>query len=186
MNFNGSLAVGRLGESQIAQWLAKRGNAILPVYDVEIDRGKGPQVFLWKRELVAPDLLIFPDSEFVEAKHKSVFTWYRKTGCWQTGLDAHHWADYCEVQEQTGRRVWIAFLHRKSTPDEKDLRYGCPPTCPTGLFINSVSYLNGKVDHVDWGEANGSRHGMVYWNYSDLKKYAELDEVVCLAQHPED
>lgn len=81
--FATQLERGKIGESLIAEWLKRKGYHILPVYEKEISEGKGPQIFTAEgRGLVAPDLLAFKSDkmQWVEAKHKSVFSWHRITG----------------------------------------------------------------------------------------------------------
>ena len=53
-SFQENLHVGQIGESLIAAWLKSRGNSVLPVYEVEIDTGKGPRVFSPSGQIVAP------------------------------------------------------------------------------------------------------------------------------------
>ena len=114
MPFNESLAFGKIGESDIARWLRSRGTSVLPVYEKEIDEGKGPQFFAPNGEYVAPDMFCLPQCEWIEAKHKKVFTWHRISGTWQTGIDLRHWEEYKRVQEISKRRVWLFFLHRSN------------------------------------------------------------------------
>lgn len=175
MTFEEQLAFGKIGESDIARWLKSRGSSVLPVYEKEIDEGKGPQFFADGESYAAPDLFCFPQCEWIEAKHKTVFSWHRITQTWQTGIDMNHWTQYQRVEEISKRRVWLMFLHRCARPDQRDLMAGCPPQCPTGLFVGSLKYLARNVDHTDgrWG-----RHGMIYWRESTLNKVAEIDDVL--------
>ena len=46
-----------MGESLIARWFRERGYNILPVYETELNTGKGPRVFAAQCEIVAPDLI---------------------------------------------------------------------------------------------------------------------------------
>ena len=172
--FEGNLAFGRAGESAIARWARYRNNCVLPVYEKEIQEGKGPRLFGPNGEHIAPDMLVLPIMEWIEAKHKNVFTWHRITGRWVTGIDLNHWNGYQDTQRESGRRVWMLFLHRCSQPDFRDIKQGCPPECPTGLFGGSLDYLkrNENHRHDNWG-----RHGMVYWAVDVLKKLATLEEV---------
>lgn len=174
MPFNESLAFGKIGESDIARWLRSRGTSVLPVYEKEIDEGKGPQFFAPNGEYVAPDMFCLPQCEWIEAKHKKVFTWHRISGTWQTGIDLRHWEEYKRVQEISKRRVWLFFLHRSNKPDERDLKGGSPSLCPTGLFGGSLDYLSRHIHHEDarWG-----RTGMVYWAVDTLQKLALLSEI---------
>ena len=81
-NFDDAYAYGLTGESKIAQWWKDRGYNVLPVYEKLVGDYKGPSVFLSDgRSLVAPDMLAFSThkSYWVEAKHKSAFSWHRIT-----------------------------------------------------------------------------------------------------------
>jgi len=172
--FAQNLEFGKIGESDIAYWLRDRNNCVLPIYEKEIDEGKGPRLFGPNGEHIAPDMLVLPEVEWIEAKHKSVFTWHRLTRRWVTGIDHNHYLGYQETQRASGKRVWLLFLHKSNQPDSRDKEAGCPVECPTGLFGGSLSYLtrNENHDHPNWG-----RHGMVYWADTVLKKFAELEEV---------
>lgn len=178
MSFAENLAVGQLGESTIAQWFKSRGNSVLPVYEKQIDTGKGPRFFTPEGQLVAPDMFVMPSMNWVEAKHKTNFTWHRKTGRWVTGIDLNHYADYLEVQRVSGRPIWLLFLHRDPIPHQRDIEQGCPKRCPIGLYGGSLDFLSAHENHRhdNWG-----RHGMVYWAADDLKRLATLDEIERLA-----
>jgi hypothetical protein len=188
MPFTTSLRFGEMGESDIAKWLRKKGHSVLPAYEKEIDTGKGPRLFTPDETLVTPDFLIFPDIKFIEAKHKSVFTWHHRTTQWTTGIDLHHYSDYQKVQSVTGRKVWLLFLHRLSQPHIIDTRGRadcrhcqksvsrscCPQECPTGLFGASLNHLK---EHEHHKHQNQGKHGMVYWWHGDLKCLARIDEL---------
>ena len=169
-SFRSQLSFGKVGESAIANWFKRRGYAVLPVYDVEIDSGKGPQVFLQSAELVAPDMICFKGVKvfWIEAKHKSVFTWHRITGRWTTGIDLHHYKDYLRVSELSPWPVWLMFLHRNGYTDEP------PHDCPTGLFGGELNYLK---EHENHQHDNWGKNGIVYWAHETLQLLAPIDEV---------
>lgn len=172
--FQENLAFGKIGESDIACWVRARNSAVLPVYEKEIEEGKGPRLFGGSGEHVAPDMLVFPIVEWLEAKHKSVWSWHRLTQRWVTGIDLNHYRGYQDTQRESGRRVWLFFLHRCDQPHPRDLNAGSPRSCPTGLFGGTLDYLERNQNHTDsrWG-----RHGMVYWSSSILRQFATLAEV---------
>lgn len=173
--FKEKLAFGKLGESQIASWLRARGHYVLPVYEIEENQGKGPRLFAPSREFIAPDLLVFDCDgiRWIEAKHKTVFTWHRITERWTTGIDRNHWNDYVALAETWPWPIWLLFLHENEEPDDRDKPY-CQGTCPVGLFGNDLLYLKDNInhEHENWG-----RHGMVYWSHEILKEVATLNEV---------
>ncbi len=180
--FQQQLAFGQMAETAIAKWLIAQGRIILPVYDVEVNTGKGPRVFGARFEAAAPDLLVFRGGgsfTWCEAKHKTRFAWYRLKRRWQTGIDLNHWDHYQKVGQATGFGVYLFFLHDCSTPSASDLQYGCDPECPTGLFGNTLDNLAGSISQTS--ERHG-RHGMVYWAREALNKVASLDEVFAAAE----
>jgi hypothetical protein len=172
--FSKNLPFGKQGESEIALWVRYRGSHVLPVYEKELNEGKGPQLFLSSGELIAPDMLVFNSNNlkacWIEAKHKSVFSWHRITEKWVTGIDIRHYNNYLELLELSPWPIWLLFLHKE---DRCEIR-GEPYPCPVGLFGNTLEYLKNNVNHrhTNWGKS-----GMVYWAYSSLKLLATLGEV---------
>lgn len=187
MRFQRTLEVGRVGEGLIAAWLQSRGNSIMPAYEIEKSIGKGPQLFSVTGDLVAPDMLSFTANgiHWVEAKHKTHFTWHRNTRRWTTGIDLRHYGDYLQVEKQTKLPVWLMFYHREPKPSQNDLRQGCPPECPTGLFggklLDLVVEVSHHCKHFDpnrVGAVGHGRSGMVYWAVDSLRHFATCEEVI--------
>ena len=172
--FDQNLAHGQLGESIIARWCIARGNSVLPVYEKEIDTGKGPRFFTSQGQVVAPDMFLMPAMKWVEAKHKTVCSWYRKGGYWCTGIDLNHYSGYQQVQTISRQPVWLLFLHRSYMPDPRDIQHGCPPRCPVGLYGGSLAHL---VRHESHRHENWGRYGMVYWDIETLTRFATLEEI---------
>lgn len=175
--FETNLQQGRLTETAIVKWLRARGNGVVTVYEIEHHTGKGPRYFAPTKAYVAPDILVFPKDEQVlwcEAKHKTVFSWHRKTQRWVTGVDIRHYEDYQRVQDETGIDVWLIFAHHSATPSESDLKYGAPPFCPSGLFGQRLEYLTRKENHRsdNWGSS-----GMVYWAESSLLRLGDYPAI---------
>ncbi len=192
MSFAEKLAFGKVAEGFIAKWLMARGNSVLPVYEIEKSTGKGPQLFGLDSSLVAPDMVAFTENGvvWIEAKHKSVFTWHRNTQQWTTGIDLRHYGDYLKVAKSTKLPVWLMFFHRSSTPSDGDQRMGCPAQCPIGLFGGDIFDLVPKENHrtppLDYfreGAKGHGRSGMVYWSVSELKRLATYDSVMQIAGH---
>lgn len=173
MSFHESLVMGQAGESAIAGWLKRKGFAVMPVYEKIMDTGKGPQLFMAETELIAPDLFVFhPDNKkvlWIEAKHKTAFTWHRITGRWTTGIDLRHYRDYCRVADLSPWPVWLMFLHQGGQAKDS------PPDSPSGLFGNTLDYLKDNVNHT---HANWGPSGMVYWAVGNLRQLATLEDVV--------
>jgi hypothetical protein len=162
----------------------------MPAYEIEKSTGKGPQLFSGGGDFVSPDMLVFSHSGicWVEAKHKTRFTWHRVTGQWTTGIDLRHYGEYLEVEKKTRLPVWLMFYHREPTPSASDLRDGCPPECPTGLFggklLDLVVAENHRSPHYDpvrTGITGHGRSGMVYWTPSALRLLATKEEVLAAA-----
>lgn len=154
--FERQLEIGKAGESEIARWLMSRGHNILPVYEkVDCDY-KGPTVFSANGDsFIAPDLLCFSNGNatWIEAKHKTAFTWHRKTGRFVTGVDQHHFDQYQEVQELIDWPVWLLFLHQGGQAKDS-------PPSPSGLFGGDIKTLAINYNHKyeKWGKT-----GMIYW-----------------------
>lgn len=172
--FQRKLAFGQVAESEIAKWIMHRGNIVLPIYDIEYDSGKGPRLFSDSRQYIAPDLLVFGKNSpiWIEAKHKTVFSWWRKGRVWETGIDRRHYHEYLAVSEVIDWPVWIIFLHRCSTPAACDAQH-CVGDSPTGLFGNTLKFLRDNISH----QSDKWAKGMVYWARDSLTQLATLDEL---------
>lgn len=171
--FQQALLFGQLGESYIANFMRNRGFHVLPVYEKQVGNYKGPRIFMsyisLKKQLIAPDMLIIRDGKgvWLEAKHKSHFTWYGKGQCWTTGINKHCFDDYLLLQQMTQMDVWLFFLHSDNQTWTQDVRkWNAPPICPTGLFAGRLAVLARQIDHIgDFGTS-----GMVYWRDDQLTK----------------
>lgn len=186
MSFARQYEVGRVAEGLIAKWLQARGTAVMPAYEIEKSHGKGPQLFCSEGDFVAPDMIAFTHEGicWIEAKHKSVFTWHRNTRTWCTGIDFKHYQDYQHVSARTKLDVWLLFYHREHTPAAIDAPH-CPPECPTGLFGGELWKLRECVHHDTpaydrsrSGVKGHGRSGMVYWARGSLKLLATKEEVL--------
>ncbi len=159
----------------------------MPVYQIEKHTGKGPQLFTDHCELIAPDMLIVDTVTWIEAKHKTVFSWHRKTKKWVTGIDLKHYQHYRDVSVISSWPVWILFLHQNEIPALKDRGHNSPEKCPVGLFGGSLDILVKNESHqtpplnaVDNVKGHG-KSGMVYWareiDGGPLRLVATLEEV---------
>jgi len=164
---------GKAGESAIARWLTSLGYSVLPVYEKSVDDGKAPTLFQLNRRLIAPDLCVFTDKgvRWMEAKHKSGWTFWRKGGVFETGIDRHHWLDYCKIRDSIGLPVWLLFLQRGGQAKDS-------PPSPPGLFGAELAELRENISH----ESDYGTSGMIYWTREQdggpLKFIASYDEVV--------
>lgn len=167
--FKASLEFGVAGESAIASWLRRRGYSVMPVYEKILDTGKGPQLLTPDSSLIAPDLFVFKGNGayWVEAKHKTAFSWHRISSRWVTGIDQRHYEDYLKVDAETPWPVWLAFFHEGGQAKDS------PAESPSGLFANSIRYLAANVNHKSdkWG-----RSGMVYWAVDKLQLLTRLED----------
>jgi hypothetical protein len=163
MGFERNLEYGQAGESVISTWLRRMGYSVLPVYEKEMDDHKGPRLFLPAETRIAPDLFVFRGDKafWIEAKHKTAFTWHRITQRWTTGIDLKHYEDYCVIDDATSWPVWLLFLHEGGQAKDS------PADSPRGLFGRELSILRTCENHrhENWG-----RTGMVYWAIDSLKK----------------
>ncbi len=168
-------AFGRMGESAIARWLRyTQGCNVLPVYEKEIEDGKGPRFYTTRGEIVAPDMLGMKGGKvfWIEAKRKDVFSWYWKGGYWVTGIDLNHYHAYRRLAEGFPHPIWLLFLHEHDRATRK--RASEPWPCPTGLFGGSIERLAACESHRSWKHG---RSGMVYWAHHNLRRLATLEEV---------
>jgi hypothetical protein len=163
--FNDNLAFGQVAESKIAKWLIARGCHVLPAYQIIEKKANGPQLFSRSGNFVTPDMFVFCKSGaiWLEAKHKTAFTYHRKTGRFVTGVDLHHWRDYLRVKDLTSVECWLMFNHLGGVAKDS-------PPSPSGLFAGEIGSLSQCVNHTheNWG-----RHGMIYWAIDSLKKISE-------------
>ena len=169
-----TFAFGRLGELHIENWLRRacRYN-ILSVYEGG-RANKGPRLWMANdTELVLPDILAMRDKDtrWIEAKHKSRFSWYRKRGYWTTGIDIFYYDQYQKVAQKTQWPVYLLFLHKQEMSDGR--------RCPTGLFAGEINHLLKNESHRFNGYGKG---GMVYWRDSTLKRIATIREVMTAQQ----
>lgn len=166
-----ALKTGKVGESLIAEYFRSKGYNVLPVYEVVVDSGKGPQLLTPDKQFITPDMLIFKMDKcfWVEAKHKTAFTWHRITNRWVTGIDLRHYEHYCEVDDCTPWPVWLMFLHGGGKAKDS------PPDSPAGLFGNTLKYLREHENHRSnkWGKS-----GMVYWDKNSLKKICDYEDCI--------
>ncbi len=182
MSFSDTLKQGQLGESLIAMWLRRQGWHILPAYEKQIDNGKGPRLFMavdsTYDQLITPDLLCIKGREFrwLEAKHKTRFSWYGKGNYFVTGVDLRHFEHYCHVRDEVGFPVYLMFLHTDNRTWPADVeRWGAPDWCDTGLWGGDIDMLRTEYSHKsqDYGPT-----GMIYWRPNvHLRKYAALASV---------
>lgn len=191
MAFEQQLQFGKAAESGIAIWLRSRGTAVMPVYEIEKSTGKGPQFFAPNGSYAAPDLIAFCSSGviWIEAKHKTCWSWHRKSDSWTTGIDLRHFNEYQEVAAQSKLPVWLLFFHRSRTPDDRDVVHGCPPECPAGLFGGRLDRLAQNYNHTslpyDASREDFKGHGksgMVYWRHDQLKQLASIEDLLALEQ----
>lgn len=175
MGFKQQLAIGRIGESLIAKWLISKNYNVLPVYEKEISDNKGPTLFSSdSKQLICMDLFVFNKrgkAFWIEAKHKTAFSWHRNTDKWVTGIDLHHYKHYLKIADYCSPwPIYLMFLHKngvaKDTPKDK--------ISPSGLFGGELQFLRKNENHR---HRNHGRSGMVYWGIDVLKKYCELDEM---------
>lgn len=167
--FEDSLKFGKIAESKIARFFLDKGYAVLPIYEKEISEGKGPALFFPDKEIIGTDIMIFKSGKifWIEAKHKTAFSWHRITSRWVTGIDIHHYKHYQEIMKRTEWPVWLMFYHEGGQAKDS------PAESPKGLFGNELSYLvnNENHRHDNWG-----KHGMVYWAIDKLKLIGEEEQ----------
>ncbi len=164
MGFDQQLQAGKIGESYIANWFKNRGFNILPVYEKEISEGKGPTLFTAEnKQIIATDMLIFKENKifWIEAKHKTAFSWHRITGRWVTGIDIKHYTHYLELAKLSKWPIWLIFLQKGGHAKDS------PEISPSGLYGGELTYLSRNENHR---HMNHGSSGMVYWSDSVLNR----------------
>ena len=174
--------VGLAGESLIAKWLMVSGWQILPIYEKIIGDYKGPTLYTIGKRIIAPDLLCFNSKRgvirWIEAKHKTAFSWYRKSRVWTTGIDSYLFDEYLEIRESIGLPLFLMFLHKGGHAKDS------PETSPAGLFGGEILELRNCVNHC-YGEDmpnNYGRGGMTYWDKDSLIRYTSYENVISCAR----
>ena len=159
--FEEKLKRGLRDEWLLSQWLRAKGCSVIPIAKGAYDKN-GPRLYMPQIDIIVPDMIVLErDTTFwAECKGKDIFTWYRKTGSWQTGFDVHSFNEYQEIKKVSHWPVKIFFLHRsEGKPQSK-----APGPSPTGLFMAPLSMLGTSIHHTDgWGTKT-----LHYWDISNL------------------
>lgn len=172
-DFDTLRSIGNIGENKIAQWLmTKWGCLVIPLYDAEMEYGKSERIFYAKGSFISPDMIAFRGEKlyWIEAKHKSVFSWHRLTRQWVTGIDLVHYDHYQRLSHSVMGKFMIMFLHQQAYGTLRDEPY----PCPVGLFGAELTYLTLHENHR---HTNFGRGGMVYWAHKTLTQFATLEEL---------
>lgn len=166
--FSDKLKFGQVAEGAISKFLIKKGCSVIPVYEKEINTGKGPQVYNANGSFVAPDALVYNAGKFffAECKRKTAFTWYRKLSVFETGIDKKHYEHYLEVSKIFNIEVWLFFLHMGGIAKDS-------PPSPSGLYTEKLSYLSNNISH----ETDKYANGMVYWAEQSLRRIADVKDL---------
>ncbi len=178
-SFNDSLQFGAVGENVVGRYRQAKGCLALPVHKSIGGVGHGPQLLGINEDLVAPDFLVWgkDGTKWVEVKHKTTCTWHRKTRRWQTGVDRTVLTNYGTVSKETNSKVVLCFWHPSDKPDPRDLAWGSPKVCPTGLFVGDVLELE-KPGCGRYYQHVTNSSGMVYWDIDSLTLEATVEEVL--------
>jgi hypothetical protein len=160
-NFEDKLKFGKIAESKIAKFFLQKGYAVLPIYEKEIPENKGPAIYFEDKEIIGTDMMIFKGEQvyWIEAKHKTAFSWHRNTSRWVTGIDIKHYEHYQEIMKRTKWPVWLMFYHEGGQAKDS------PADSPQGLYGNKLSYLIENENHKSY---NWGKYGMVYWAIDKL------------------
>lgn len=174
--FEQNLKYGKIAESVIAGWFRDKGYSVLPIYEKEIGEGKGPAIFFPDAEIIGTDMMVFNQQcnkvYWIEAKHKTAFTWHRISSRWVTGIDLKHYHHYQVIANRTIWPVWILFFHEGGQAKDS------PSESPSGLFGNDLRVLINNENHKFPGkDRNGKNIDMVYWAHDKLHKIATLEEL---------
>ena len=163
--FEEKVTEARTYERALSDWYQRKfGAHVLPTYDYSgLQENKAPKLICQNSGLVIPDLLVCGNGRttWVECKWKTHADLHRKTGHLVTGVNARHFSHYQQVKTISGRCVYLMFLHVK----EQEVR---------GAELDS---LMETIHHTYDGDKMGYS-GMVFWNWNDLKKWCNLEELL--------
>jgi hypothetical protein len=163
-DFEASVAEARKYEEALSTWLQRQyGYYVLPTYDYSgLGDSKAPKLYKCESGLVIPDLFACRggSSLWMECKWKTRADWHRKTQRLATGISKRHFEHYIKVEEVSGVKVYIAFLH----VEEDEIR------------IAPLSKLKDSINHEYDGKKMG-RAGMVFWRYDALILKGRLSEI---------
>lgn len=176
LKFKDALNFGIDGEDVISNYFMYIGFSILPACRIECQPYKGPRLQSKESETTLPDLFAISKtgSMWIEAKHKSGFTWYRSMnrhgvfGSFQTGIDLKVYEEYRKIANETPFDVYLMFLHEGGKAKDS-------PESPAGLWGDTIENLKKIEDHTS---LNYGRSGMVYWNMCDLPQWATMEELL--------
>jgi hypothetical protein len=166
--FKDQYSFGKIAETKIAMYFRNKGYTVLPIYEKEINEGKGPALYFPDKEIIGTDMMIFKNKNiyWIEAKHKTAFSWHRITNRWVTGIDIHHYEHYQIIAKRTDWPVWLMFFHEGGQAKDS------PADSPCGIYGNELLYLieNENHRHENWGKS-----GMVYWA---IEKLIKIDNII--------
>lgn len=178
--FERQLAIGRKSEDAIFRWLLARRRSVLQTYEIEHGDGKGPRLIAPSKAYVIPDMLSFSAgrANWIEAKHKTHWTFHGKTKRFVTGIDTRHYNDYTEVEVITGLPVFLLFFQKSAEARPNDVeRWRAPKTAPVGagLFCGRLDELRDRINHTHAGSY--AAPPMTYWAGESLRRLASVEEV---------
>lgn len=159
--FEEKLKRGLCDEWLLSQWLRAKGCSVIPIAKGAYDK-KGPRIYMPQMDVIVPDMIVLEQDTifWAECKGKDIFTWYRKTGNWQTGFDVHSFDEYQEIERVSHWPVKVFFLHRYEGKPQAE----APGLSPTGLFMAPLSTLESNIYHTNgWGTRR-----LHYWDISIL------------------
>lgn len=115
-SFKEKLQWGEEGEQIIGNLLMDKGYSIVPLYQYA-NTESAPSLFVGGKSLILPDIQIFGNNKkpfWVECKRKRKWVHWKKKR--ETGFDAYSFKHYKKIQELTGLKVYIVFIHEDETP----------------------------------------------------------------------
>lgn len=168
MRFEESLKVGKVAESLIARWLQKRGNYVLPIYEIEKNQFAGPAIYIEERPVIAPDIMAINSSGnccWIESKNKSAFTWHRLSKRWTTGIDLKHYNDYLYLMRKIDIPIYLFF--NQNGGKAKDSKKS-----ESGLFVADLNFLKDHENHRCEAKPH-CKNGMVFWAKDKFSKVGD-------------
>ena len=123
MSFDDCLRFGAEAEKMVARVLLERGVTLAPLY--QFDNHGSPPIMLWEEEHQThrhslPDMYCFSEKNGCKhvwwAEVKRQRQWVRYTSTLETGFKIRQLENYCEIEDKTGKLIWVFFVHEQEDP----------------------------------------------------------------------
>jgi hypothetical protein len=163
IEFELRLAQGAQWEQAVSDWLRKPGHGISVLELFKYRHNGQPPVFISIGDrIITPDMQVIGggSSIYLEVKSKRRFAKNPYTMKSMTGIDLHHWKDYIRVQQESGIKVLIVFVHEET----KEVR------------ADFVDVLDRHPEKDEVPKCRTGRGGMVFWPHDAPQLIGRINE----------